>query len=212
MSNTIKAVLFDADGVLVDACELHYVALNKALATMGWNISRSEHENTFNGLPTQRKLEILTERHAFPRDWHETVHELKQRYTWDAIDALQPDLSKRELLAALRSEGIRIAVCSNAIKKSLLKMLEAIGISHLADLTLGNDDVMYPKPNPEIYITAARRLGVPVSECVIVEDSAVGLKAAYAAHPLDVIQVASPLEVNIALMPRILRGAQREVA
>lgn len=209
----VRAVLFDADGVLVDACELHYVALNRALGTMGWTITRREHETIYNGLPTQRKLELLSERNAFPQDWHKAVHDLKQHYTWEAMDELlSPDLTKRELLSDLRAHGLKVAVCSNSLRRSLMKMLSAIGVCDLVDLALGNDDVKNPKPSPEMYLEAADRLGVVIRECVIVEDSPVGLKAAYSAGPLDVIEVSGPDEVTARLAARIFNAVRQEVA
>jgi len=211
----VQAVLFDADGVLVDACELHYVALNRALATMGWNISREEHENIYNGLPTAKKLQMLSDTKSFPSDWHKAVHDLKQEFTIAAIDeCLTPDLSKRELIADLKSQGILVGVCSNSLRKTLRKMLVSIGVNDLVDLAIGNDDVVNPKPAPDMYLQAAALLDVPIGRCLIVEDSEVGLQAAYAAQPLEVIEVSGPAEVNLSLLKRFERhlGVVKEAA
>jgi len=200
----IKAVLFDADGVLVDACELHYVALNRALATLGWSISRSDHESTYNGLPTSNKLQLLTREHGFPEDWHGAVHSLKQQYTWEAIDdCISPDPDKRELILALRRGGYRIAVCSNSLHRTLARMLSAVGIMDCIDLIIGNDDVRLPKPSPEMYLLAGEKLGIPMEETVIVEDSPVGIRAAWAAEPGLVIKVDGPHEVDISFLSKI---------
>jgi beta-phosphoglucomutase len=209
----IKAVLFDADGVLVDACELHYVAFNRALATMGWNISPQEHTTTYNGLPTQKKLDLLTETKGFPEDWHKAVHGLKQEFTWQAIaDCLLYDAEKRELLVKLKQQGIKIAVCSNSLHKSLQKMLASIGILDLVDLIIGNDDVKTPKPDPEMYLLAAEKLNLDIKDCAIVEDSPVGLQAAYAAKPGQVIVVQGPREVNVSLLSQLESEFAREAA
>ena len=66
----IKAVIFDLDGVLVDATEWHYEALNRALGLFGYNIARYEHLTTYNGLPTRKKLEMLSVEKNFPRGLH----------------------------------------------------------------------------------------------------------------------------------------------
>lgn len=200
----VQAVLFDADGVLVDACELHYISLNRALGTMGWTITREEHENVYNGLPTAKKLELLSQAKDFPRDWHSAVHSLKQEFTLDAIEeCLSFDRSKRDLLKELHALGIRTAVCSNSLRKSLHRMLQKIGIDDLIEIALGNDDVSRPKPDPEMYLLAAEGLGASIGNCLIVEDSEVGLEAARAAKPLGIIHVEGPHEVNPALMTRI---------
>ena len=74
---TIKAVLFDMDGVLVEAKEWHYEALNRALDLFGMAISRVDHETTFDGLPTSRKLEMLSVERGLPRELHSFLNEMK---------------------------------------------------------------------------------------------------------------------------------------
>ncbi len=201
----VQAVLFDADGVLVDACDLHYVAFNRALATKGWKIGYDEHMTIYNGLPTKKKLERLTRANGFPQEWHEDIHVLKQQFTIDAIDeCLRPDLTKRRLLLELMSFGIAIGVCSNSLQCTLERMLRAIGVDDLCECIVGNDRVVNPKPAPDIYFLGAQELDIPIQECVIVEDSPVGLTAARAANPLDIVFVQGPDEVNATLLPRIL--------
>jgi HAD superfamily hydrolase (TIGR01509 family) len=199
-----KAILFDADGVLVDACEMHYIAFNRALAEKGWSISRLDHETIYNGLPTAKKLERLTREHGFPKDWHAQVHEAKQRYTFDAIaQTLHPDRSKCELLETLNRIGFKVAVCSNSLQTTLEQMLAQVGIKHLFHLILGNGEARRPKPAPDIYLAAASKLGVAIGECLIVEDSPVGLEAARAAMPLGIISVKDPSEVDLTILNRI---------
>ncbi|WP_158498553.1 HAD hydrolase-like protein, partial [Zymomonas mobilis] len=77
----IKAILFDMDGVLIDARDWHYDALNRILALFGMPIDRDAHLATFDGLPTRRKLEILTASRALPSTLHNFFNEMKQVYT-----------------------------------------------------------------------------------------------------------------------------------
>ena len=77
----VKAVLFDMDGVLIDAKDWHYEALNRALGLFGIEISRYDHLHTFDGLPTKVKLEMLSEQYYLPRQLHEFVNQMKQLYT-----------------------------------------------------------------------------------------------------------------------------------
>ena len=97
----------------------------------------------------------------------------------------------------------RIAVCSNSLRDSLAVMLTATNLIDLVDLYLGNDDAA-PKPAPDLYQTAAERLGVPLKRSVVVEDSVIGLQAAYAADPRGVIHVKDPSEVHMGLIPVIV--------
>ena len=78
---TIKAILFDMDGVLIDARDWHYDALNKALSHFGYLISRDSHLSTFDGLPTKDKLQILSKSKNLPFGLHSHINKLKQKYT-----------------------------------------------------------------------------------------------------------------------------------
>ncbi len=200
----LKAVLFDADGVLFDACELHFEALNLALEAYGFAISREEHLERYNGLPTRVKLGMLSEERGLPLAWHSVIEELKQRHTMGLIDShILPDVRKRALLRDVRGLGLRTGVCSNARRVSVERMLQAAGLRDLVDVVLGNEDVPRPKPAPDIYLLGAVQVGVPVSECAIVEDSPVGLRAAFAADPFVVVAVTSPEEVDLSLLARL---------
>src|SRR5215470_2446674 len=77
----IKAILFDMDGVLIDAKDWHYEALNRALGIFGMEIDRDSHVAIFDGLPTRRKLEILSATRSLPKRLHPLIHDLKQAHT-----------------------------------------------------------------------------------------------------------------------------------
>ena len=77
----IKAVLFDMDGVLIEAKEWHYEALNQALGIFGYEINRFEHLTSYDGLPTRVKLNKLTVEKGLPESLHGFINEMKQQYT-----------------------------------------------------------------------------------------------------------------------------------
>lgn len=81
----IKAVIFDMDGVLIDAKEWHYDALNKALSLFGYEISRYDHLITYDGLPTKKKLEMLSMERGLPERLHPYINMLKQKYTIERV-------------------------------------------------------------------------------------------------------------------------------
>jgi beta-phosphoglucomutase len=175
----ISCVLFDLDGVLVDATEWHYVALNRALALFGFDITRYEHLSDYNGLPTRKKLQMLSVEKGLPQALHDTLSRLKQVYTRDEIlTRCRPVFEKEYMLSRLRKEGYRMAVCSNSIRESLRMMVQQSGLETYFEFLVSNEDVSRPKPNPEIYATAMTRMGVRPTETVIVEDSLHGLEAA----------------------------------
>jgi len=175
----ITCVLFDLDGVLVDATEWHYVALNRALALFGFDISRYEHLSDYNGLPTRKKLQMLSLEKGLPAALHRTLSRLKQVYTRDEIlTRCRPVFEKEYMLSRLRQEGYRMAVCSNSIRESLELMVHQSGLDEYFEFLVSNEDVSRPKPDPEIYTTGMARLGVTPAETIIVEDSPHGLDAA----------------------------------
>lgn len=177
----IKLIIFDLDGVLVDARELHYEALNRALATIGeeFVITREEHLSTYDGLPTSKKLKMLTEQKGLSRDLYNVVWERKQEMTIRIIDKeFTYDERLREILSKLKSEGLLICVASNSIRNSVKMMLLRKGLLEYLDFFYSNQDVKNPKPNTEMYLRCMITAEVDPVECVIVEDSHIGRKAA----------------------------------
>lgn len=179
--NRVKAIIFDLDGVLVDATEWHYLALNKALGLFGYSITRDEHEKAYNGLPTKKKLQLLTEQKGLPGTLHDFINTMKQKYTLELIqNNCVPDFQKLFLLKKLKNRGYKVAVASNAIHTSIEIMLKKARLWELCDEILSNQDVKNPKPDPEIYLKAFEKLQLKPQECIIVEDAEPGIKAARA--------------------------------
>lgn len=214
----IRAVIFDMDGVLIDAKEWHYEALNRALRLFGTAISRDDHLTTFDGLPTRRKLQILTKQRQFPSGLHALVNTMKQIYTMDLVaQHCQPCLHHQAALAQLRSDGYILAVASNSIRASVDVMLAKADLLEYLHFTLSNQDVANPKPAPDIYLEAARRAGARPEECVVVEDNERGVEAARRAGT-HVLQVESVDDVRYARIRAFIdslaaaRSAQRRAA
>jgi len=175
----ISCVLFDLDGVLVDATEWHYEALNRALRLFGFDITRYEHLSGYNGLPTRKKLEMLSVEKKLPAALHAMLNRLKQVYTRDEIlTRCRPVFEKEYMLSRLKAEGYHLAVCSNSIRESLAMMIHQSGLDEYFDFLVSNEDVKKPKPDPEIYLKAIERMGVSASEVLIVEDAPHGVEAA----------------------------------
>lgn len=197
---TIKAVLFDMDGVLVEAKEWHYEALNRALDLFGMAISRVDHETTFDGLPTSRKLEMLSIERGLPRELHSFLNEMKQRYTTEMVHTLcKPRFAQERALSMLKAMGYRMSVCSNSIRSTVELMMDKANLSPYLDLMVSNEDVSRPKPDPEMYCKAMAHFGLSPDECLIVEDNDNGIKAAKAsgAHLLVVQDVSQTCINNI---------------
>jgi len=203
----IKLVMFDLDGVLVDACEWHRVALNEALQEVcDYQISIQDHYDTFNGIPTKVKLQKLTELGFVDLSQHEQIYELKQSKTIDVINKhAQVRSEKIDLLKFLKDSGITVACFTNSIRETTKLMLEKTGIINLFDAIITNQDVVEPKPSPEGYLKILNIFKVNPEHAIIVEDSPKGLQSANQTG-CHVIEVAGPEEVGSSLFTEYVSG------
>jgi beta-phosphoglucomutase len=209
--NPIKAVIFDMDGVLIDAREWPYEALNQALGLLGLEISRYDHLSTYDGLPTRRKLQMLTEERGLPQELHGFLNDLKQQYTMEHVATrCRPVFQHEFALARLKAEGFRLAVASNSVRDTVAAMMERANLLGYLDALISNEDVVLPKPAPDMYLLAMERLGVEPDETLIVEDNENGIKAARASGA-HVMVVASPEDVtHEAIVNRLVAAARPE--
>ena len=190
----IKLVIFDLDGVLVEAKNLHFEALNKALGKE-YAISWKEHLSKYDGLKTNQKLEMLTKEKGLPIELHSKVWEDKQKYTLEELRNLKPDGVLLSVMNTLVDAGYKIAVCSNSIRKTVLTVLSKLGIMEFMDLIISNEDVKNSKPHPEMYWKAISMMSCLPEETLIVEDSPYGLLAASRSKS-HILRVKNPKEVT----------------
>ena len=178
----ISLVIFDLDGVLIDSKEIHFNALNLALSEFGddYVISRKEQDTVFEGLTTNVKLDILTKTKGLPIDLHENIWRRKQEYSAKLFESTSKDEDLVNIFRFIKSRGIKIAVASNSIRQTLDTCLESLGVAGYVDYSLSNEDVEFPKPNPEIYNKCMEHLKGTTENTVIFEDSEIGLRAALA--------------------------------
>jgi len=177
----IKAVLFDMDGVLIEAKDWHYEALNKALALFGYEITRAEHLSGYDGLPTRTKLKKLTIEKGLPEKLHDFINEMKQQYTVEIIhNRCRPRFNHELALSKLKAEGYRIVVCSNSIRITIEMMMDYAKLSQYLEFIISNQDVKKTKPDPEIYLLAMEKMKLKTEECLICEDNENGIEAAIA--------------------------------
>ena len=196
MSNKIKAILFDMDGVLIDAKDWHYEALNKALGLFGVEISHYDHLHTFDGLPTKVKLKILSKRYYLPEELHLFISQMKQIYTTELIyQKCHPMFHHEYALSKLHNAGYKIAVCSNSIKQTIELMMDRADLTKYLDVIVSNEDVKKAKPDPEMYLTAMDKLNMQPNECIVVEDNPNGVIAGKNSGA-NVLEVATVYDVN----------------
>lgn len=194
----MKSILFDLDGVLVDACDWHYLALNKALYRVAKEeITRDEHISTFNGLPTKQKLQLLHKQNRIKEEHFQDIWNLKQELTKETIlETATIDLSKIELHEFLKSNNVKIACCTNSILETTKIMLESTGQFNYMDYIVSNEMVRNNKPHPECYIKGMVYFSSMPEDTFVVEDSPVGLQAATNSGAV-IWKVSNPTEVTL---------------
>ena len=176
----IKLIVSDFDGCLFDSKEIHFQALNMALATLDekFVISEEEHLQTFDGLSTKTKLNILSKTKNFPIDKMEEVNSLKQKFTIELYQDIIPNQKIIDAIIKFKSEGYLFYVASNAIMQTLEIALNKLGIRNLIDKVYSNENVANQKPHPEMYLKCMVDAKVDPKETLIIEDSKHGRESA----------------------------------
>jgi HAD superfamily hydrolase (TIGR01509 family) len=177
-----KLIIFDLDGVLIDAKDIHFNTLNDALEVIAgkkYTLTIEEHHHLYDGLKTQQKLQLLTEKKQLPPNLHNDIWNTKQNLTTTEFRKIKPRKDLRDILEKLKEKKYKIACCSNSIRKTILLALSKLDIIEYFDIIISNEDTKYSKPYPETYWTAMIQAGSLPENTLIIEDSPVGLQGAY---------------------------------
>lgn len=173
-------VIFDLDGVLIDSKKIHFDSLNIALGEIDnkFIISEEDQENLYEGLPTRHKLKLLSEIKQLDPSLHDHIWRRKQEISSKMFESLERDNDLIFFMDLIKSNNIFIAVASNSIKKTIESCLNSLGIIDYIDCIISNEDVVNPKPHPEMYWKAMSALYSIPEYTTIFEDSPVGILAA----------------------------------
>ena len=207
-----KLIVFDLDGVLVESRDLHYKALNRALEKIdpAFKIGYEEHLTTYDALPTTKKLEMLSVNKGLPKDRHNEVWSLKQQMTQKVIiEEYEEDERIKKILEKLKEEGYILYCASNAVFNTIKLILLKRGFMEYFDYFISCEDVINPKPNPEIYNRLIARAGVRPSDCLIIEDSHIGRESALSSGA-HLCEVSSPADVTYELIKKHLEEIEKE--
>lgn len=179
----MKAIIFDLDGVVVDTAKYHYLAWRKLAGELGFEFEKI-HNERLKGVSRMRSLEIVLEVGGITGLSEEKKQELAERkngYYLEMISGIDqseilPGIS--EFISRQKEEGYKIALGSAS--KSGRMILEKLGLAQVFDVIVDGNLVERAKPDPQVFIKAADLLGVPCSECTVIEDAAAGIEAALA--------------------------------
>ena len=147
MKNQNMLVIFDLDGVLMESKMLHFEALNKSLSKFNMSITYEEHLERYDGLPTQRKLEILSEEKGLDKKFFKQIWEEKQARTIEVLDEIDIKISGITDLVKNIAKNYKVMVASNSIRVTVKKMLEKLEIIDDVDYYVSNC-LLYTSPSP----------------------------------------------------------------
>ena len=177
----IKAVIFDHDGVIADTEPIHFRADNAVLARYGFSIS-SEANDLLVGLSTKKSWEMFKDMFTLP----EAVDYLVTEKTATVVSLISKEgiaasQGLLELLRDLRQHEYQLAIASGQYRRVIDAVIQRLGIAKYFRTIVSCEDTAHGKPNPEVFLTTARQLGLSPAECLVIEDSASGVAAAKAA-------------------------------
>jgi HAD superfamily hydrolase (TIGR01509 family) len=177
MTISIRAVLWDLDGTLIDSEEYHWQAWRDTMAAAGRPITHAEFLTTF-GWRNDAILPLWLGEHATPAEI-ERLGDAKEEHYRALVRAggLMPLPGVAEWIERLHREGWREAIATSAPRANLDCVLEVLRLGAAFDALIGAEDVTHGKPAPDVFLTAAAKVGADPRNCVVVEDADAGIEA-----------------------------------
>jgi beta-phosphoglucomutase len=180
-NSMIKAVLFDLDGVLVSTDEYHYYSWKKLSEEEGFGFFDHEFNHKFRGVARMECIEIITKasgKHYTPEQKQELA-DRKNRYFVESLSTVTTEVllpGALSTLKELRKRGIKVAVASNS--RNAKTIIDQSQIKELLDTIVDGFDITNSKPDPEVFLLAAKNVDIPPAQCLVVEDAVAGIESA----------------------------------
>jgi beta-phosphoglucomutase len=179
----IQACIFDLDGVIVDTAHYHFLAWKRLADELNINFTEKDNER-LKGVSRMRSMDILLELGGRQMDDTEKERLANKKNIWfvDYVERMIPEEifpGVKDLIQSIRASGIRVALASSS--KNANTVIQLLHIQNLFDTMVDGNMIVNSKPNPEIFLLAASRLGVDPKDCLVFEDAEAGVEAALAA-------------------------------
>jgi beta-phosphoglucomutase len=195
----IKACIFDLDGVLVDTAHYHFLSWKRLAKEFDYELTEEINEQ-LKGVSRMKSLEIVM-KHANVSLTEQKKHALADRKNgWftDYVHKMNPEElypGVKELFSKLKKDKIRIALASSS--KNAQTILSILGIQHDFEAVVDGNMIVHSKPDPEIFLLAAKKLGLNPADCIVFEDAEAGVEAALAAG-MKCVGVGNPAQLKKA--------------
>ncbi len=195
----IRAAIFDLDGVIIDTAHYHYIAWKRLASEFAINLTK-EHNELLKGVSRIRSLEIILELGNIQLSEEDKELYANKKNGWfvEYIESIRPEeifSGVPELIQSMRDQSLKVALASSS--KNAPRVIELLKIERLFDTMVDGTMITHTKPDPEIFLLAASRLGFVPSECVVFEDAEAGVEAAVAAG-MKCVGVGSPEQLGKA--------------
>lgn len=177
----IKACIFDLDGVIVDTAKYHYLAWSQLAEQLGFQFTLEDNER-LKGVSRMDSLDILlsigkiSASHEQKKSWAEAKNTAYLKYI-DDLNEQEILPGVKDFILSLKKQGILIALGSAS--KNAVKILTALGLTHLFDAIVDGTKTQNAKPNPEVFLLAAQELKISPEQCIVFEDAFAGVQAAH---------------------------------
>ena len=177
----IQAVLFDLDGVLVSTDEYHYRSWKKLSDEEGFNFFDHEFNHKFRGVARMECVEIITKASGriYSPEQKQELADRKNRYFAESLSSVTTEALLPGALSALhelKNRGIKIAVASNS--RNALTIIKQVKIEQLLDAVIDGHQIENSKPDPEVFLLAAKKVNTSPDHCLVVEDAVAGIESA----------------------------------
>ena len=195
----IKACIFDLDGVIVDTARYHFLAWKRLANELGIEFTEADNER-LKGVSRIRSMEILMEIGKVTLSQHEkeTLANKKNGWFVDYVERMMPEEifpGVKELIQRLHAQGMKVGLASSS--KNAKTVIQLLRIQHEFDVVVDGNMITHSKPDPEIFLLAAQKLGVDPKDCLVFEDAEAGVEAALAAG-MKCVGIGSPDQLGKA--------------
>lgn len=173
----LRGVIFDMDGVIVDSEPYSMQALVDILREHGIDPSEDDLRRSYGRKITEDFVDYFA-RHGVTADLEAAVARKRARYFTLAAGRLRPLPGALDLIDRIRDKGYRVGLASSGDRDKVAFSMQALHLDGRFEVVVTGDDIGHSKPHPEVYLTAAGRLGIDPGECLAIEDAPSGVRAA----------------------------------